>query len=71
MQSKKHKEFQVRSFKKQNKQLVPDSKELTERGHVVITDRERETANRYVRSTKLWYELDEEKKQGRPKKEEK
>jgi len=51
--------------------LVPDSKELTERGHVVITDRERETANRYVRSTKLWYELDEEKKQGRPKKEEK
>ena len=61
----------MRSFKKQNKQLVPESKELTERGHVVITDRERETANRYVRSTKLWYELDEEKKQGRPKKEEK
>ncbi|MFW6326740.1 MAG: hypothetical protein ACOC2F_00350 [Bacteroidota bacterium] len=62
----------MRSLKKQNKQLIPDSKELTERGHVVITDRERETANKYVKSTKLWYELDEEeKKPGRPKKEEK
>jgi hypothetical protein len=67
MNDKRHKEFRVLTLKNGK----PDKKELTERGHVMITDRDREVNNGYVKSRRMWYELDEPvKKTGRPKKQE-
>lgn len=49
--------------------------EQTDRGHVMITDLDREVNNSHVKTTKLWYEevpeekKEEEKKPGRPKSE--
>ena len=66
MKDKKHKEFLVRSFKNGK----PNKMEQTDRGTVMISDRDREVNNSHVKSTKLWYEEVPEKKPGRPAKEE-
>ena len=39
---------------------VPDKMELTERGHVMITEKDASWNNSICEDTKLWYELSEE-----------
>jgi len=58
---KRHNEFKVTGKIVKGK-FVIDRKEKTERGHVVISERDADTNNRQTRFTKLYYELAEEPK---------
>jgi len=70
MKSKKYNEFNVLAGKLVKGEYKIEKKELTDRGHVMITDRDAEINNAQSQFTKLYYELAEVKTIGRPKKEE-
>ena len=53
---KKYNEFQVKGRMVRGEFQI-DRKELTERGHVMISDRDADTNNRQTRFNNLYYEL--------------
>ena len=67
--SQKYNEFQVKGQMKNGKFEI-SKKELTERGHVMISERDAEINNLQTRFNGLYYELAEQKKAGRPAKKE-
>ena len=71
MQDKKHLEFKVTEWKFDKGEFVILRKEPTQRGAVMITERDAMVNNAQTQFTKLWYETvkeetDETKKVGRP-----
>lgn len=65
MMDKKYKEFKVRGHVDNKGNFIIDKKEPTERGHVMISDRDAQTNNAQTRFNYLYYELAEVKKPGR------
>ncbi len=68
---KKYNEFKVYSWKKEGKQLVPDETKQTERGSVMISERDAYINNQMAQNTGLYYELAPVPKQTKPEKTEK
>ena len=67
MQDKKHLEYKVTEWDSPKKNRIV-AKQLTKRGHVMISERDAKTNNLQTQATGLFYELaeKEEKKSGRP-----
>ena len=67
MQDKKYLEYRVIEWDSPAKKSIV-SKQLTKRGHVMISERDAKTNNLQTQATGLFYELaeKEEKKAGRP-----
>lgn len=77
MKENRYIEFRVYSFKKRGDKFatdklgfpVPEEKNPTKKGHVMITKQQAEMLNADSLITKIWYELDKENPENKSKEE--